>query len=91
MQNVTLIYCKNEKNNLLYSICLIRLKPEKVAGLPKIPAQPISYEDAKKFLERMGGPASPESWRGKIQGVEYRLGGEMLVKVSQLIMTIAYG
>ncbi len=56
------------------------MKPEKVEGLAKIPVQPIGYDDAKMFLEKMGGPASPESWRGKIEGVEYRLGGEMLVK-----------
>lgn len=57
----------------------IRMKPEDVDELPKIPAQPIGYEDAKRFLEKMGGPPSPQSWRGKIAGVEYRLGGEMLV------------
>ena len=56
------------------------MKPEKVSGLPKIPAQPIGYEDAKMFLEKMAGPASPLSWRGKIPGIEYRLGGEMIVR-----------
>ena len=55
------------------------MKPEDIEGLPKIPAQPIGYDDAKRLLEKMAGPPSPQSWRGNITGVEYRLGGEMMV------------
>ena len=64
------------KGNIFFNL---RIKPSENKGIPKIPSQPIGYDDAKKFLEKMAGPASPTSWRGKIQGVEYRLGGEMLV------------
>ena len=45
---------------------------------PKIPCQPIGYEDAKVLLEKMAGPPSPDSWKGGIQGVAYNIGGENL-------------
>ena len=45
-------------------------------GLPKIPAQPIGYDDATVILEKLGGRQAPESWRGGIKGIEYNLGGE---------------
>ena len=41
-----------------------------------IPAQPIGYDDAKVILDKLGGPAVPEEWKGGIEGIEYRLGGE---------------
>ena len=55
-----------------------REKPENIDGLPKIPVQPIGYDDAQVILEKMGGKPSPKNWRGKIEGVKYNLGGEML-------------
>lgn len=54
-----------------------RLQPEQVDGLPKIPAQPIGYDDARKLLEKMGGRDPPEGWKGLLQGIDYKLGGEM--------------
>ena len=59
-----------------------RVKPEDVEGLPKIPAQPIGYSDAKIILEKMGGKESPEEWKGKIDGIDYKLGGEWLPEYS---------
>ena len=53
-----------------------RMDPKDIEGLPKIPAQPIGYDDAKVILEKMGGRSSPKEWKGKIEGVEYNLGGE---------------
>jgi len=38
---------------------IFRLKEEEADGMPKIPAQPIGYDDAKKFLQKMGGPMPP--------------------------------
>jgi N-acetylated-alpha-linked acidic dipeptidase len=51
--------------------------PDEVEGLPKIPAQPIGYEDARKLLEKMGGLDSPQSWKGGMDGISYKIGGEM--------------
>jgi N-acetylated-alpha-linked acidic dipeptidase len=55
-----------------------RADPKTVEGLPKIPSQPIGYDDAKELLKQMGGNPVPEEWRGNITGVDYRLGGVML-------------
>jgi N-acetylated-alpha-linked acidic dipeptidase len=54
-----------------------RVEPESVVGLPKIPAQPIGYDDAEELLKIMGGEAVPEEWQGKIKGLTYKLGGVM--------------
>jgi N-acetylated-alpha-linked acidic dipeptidase len=35
-----------------------------VKTLTKIPVLPISYDDAKPFLEALGGETVPEAWRG---------------------------
>eukprot|EP00096_Caligus_rogercresseyi_P010267 TRINITY_DN3682_c0_g1_i1.p1 TRINITY_DN3682_c0_g1~~TRINITY_DN3682_c0_g1_i1.p1 ORF type:complete len:743 (-),score=140.20 TRINITY_DN3682_c0_g1_i1:107-2335(-) len=65
--------------------------------LPKIPAQPIGYDDAKKLLEIMGGRDPPEDWKGKIEGVPYKLGDEkksgyegytVVLKVNNFMRTI---
>ena len=53
-----------------------RLEPEEVTHLPKIPAQPIGYDDAKILLEHMGGDEAPSEWQGGIN-VTYKLGGVM--------------
>ncbi|XP_009005520.1 glutamate carboxypeptidase 2 isoform X2 [Callithrix jacchus] len=43
-------------------------------GLPSIPVHPIGYYDAQKLLEKMGGPAPPDSsWRGSLK-VPYNVG-----------------
>ncbi|ROT78135.1 hypothetical protein C7M84_003149 [Penaeus vannamei] len=47
--------------------------PEEEASLPKIPIQPISYDDAREILGRMDGDEAPEEWRGGLN-VTYRLG-----------------
>jgi len=47
---------------------------EETEGFPKIPSQPIGYGDAKKLLEVMGGENVPDDWKGKIPGVNYKLG-----------------
>ena len=52
---------------------VFREDPENVDGLPKIPAQPIGYDDARKLLEKMGGDDSPESWRGGMKGISYKV------------------
>ncbi len=38
-----------------------------------IPVMPISYADATPFLENLGGPVAPESWRGAL-GFTYHIG-----------------
>ena len=49
------------------------MEPEEIDGLPKIPAQPIGYDDARELLEKMGGLDSPKSWNGKIKGIDYKV------------------
>ncbi len=44
--------------------------------LPKIPSQPIGYKDAKALLERLAGKEAPEEWKGGIEGIMYKLGGQ---------------
>lgn len=47
-------------------------------GLRSIPAQPISYNDARKLLSKMEGPDPPAEWIGGLN-VTYRLGPGFLV------------
>ncbi|XP_050737432.1 N-acetylated-alpha-linked acidic dipeptidase 2-like isoform X1 [Eriocheir sinensis] len=47
--------------------------PEEEAPLPRIPAQPISYEDASEILGRMGGAVAPDDWQGNLN-LTYHLG-----------------
>ena len=49
------------------------MDPEEVEGLPKIPAQPIGYDDARILLEKMGGKDSPETWKGGMKGIDYKV------------------
>ena len=42
-------------------------------GLPKIPSQPIGYDDARELLKKMGGLDSPESWKGGMDDIEYKV------------------
>ncbi|XP_048579840.1 glutamate carboxypeptidase 2 isoform X2 [Nematostella vectensis] len=48
-------------------------KPMKEAQTTKVPAQTISYADAKVLLSKMTGDLVPESWRGALD-VAYRFG-----------------
>lgn len=52
-----------------------RLKREEAATIMKIPVLPISYADATKIMEKMGGPMAPEEWRGALP-FTYRIGGD---------------
>lgn len=36
------------------------------SSVAKIPAVPLSYEDAQQFLKALGGQVVPESWRGAL-------------------------
>jgi N-acetylated-alpha-linked acidic dipeptidase len=47
---------------------------------PSIPANPISYHDARPILEALGGPESPREWQGGLP-FTYHLGGVGAVKV----------
>ncbi|KAJ1102638.1 hypothetical protein NDU88_000087 [Pleurodeles waltl] len=46
---------------------------EKDLGLPSIPVTPIGYDNAVKYLSKMGGEQVPPSWRGKLN-ITYRTG-----------------
>ncbi|HUA82735.1 MAG TPA: M28 family peptidase [Bryobacteraceae bacterium] len=50
-----------------------RLDRADAVTLPKIPAMPLSYGDAKPLLAQLGGPVAPEAWRGALP-VTYHLG-----------------
>jgi N-acetylated-alpha-linked acidic dipeptidase len=41
-----------------------RVERSAAASLLKIPVLPISYQDARPFLEALGGPRAPAAWRG---------------------------
>ncbi|XP_064110869.1 N-acetylated-alpha-linked acidic dipeptidase 2-like [Macrobrachium nipponense] len=51
---------------------------ESEVPLPKIPCQPIGYDDARAIMEKMGGRAPPVDWVGGMKGIKYNLGPEML-------------
>ena len=56
------IFYDEERSNLLY---------------PKSVAQPIGYEDAKKYMEQMNGENQipiPEDWKGLMDNVQYSIG-----------------
>src|SRR6202521_3334614 len=40
------------------------IAPEEARSLPKIPALPLSWRDAKPLLENMNGPEAPKDWQG---------------------------
>ncbi|MCW3462133.1 transferrin receptor-like dimerization domain-containing protein [Chitinophaga nivalis] len=50
-----------------------RLKREEATSLLKIPVLPISYHDARPFLESLGGPVAPPEWRGALP-LTYHIG-----------------
>lgn len=44
-------------------------------NLPKIPVQPVSYDDARQLLKSLGGQQeAPQGWSGGL-GISYKLGG----------------
>lgn len=51
-----------------------RIPIEQAVSVPKIIALPMSWRDAKPFLENMGGPEAPKDWQGGLP-IKYRLGG----------------
>ncbi len=50
-----------------------RLAISEAGTLTRIPVLPISYADAKPFLEALAGPMAPESWRGGLP-ISYHIG-----------------
>ena len=56
------------------------LKPEEAPSLPKIPALPLSWHDAKPLLENMTGREAPKSWQGALP-IKYRLTGAVRAHV----------
>jgi N-acetylated-alpha-linked acidic dipeptidase len=50
------------------------IKPEEARSLPKIPALPVSWHDAKPLLENMNGAEAPKDWQGALP-IKYRLTG----------------
>jgi N-acetylated-alpha-linked acidic dipeptidase len=53
---------------------------EEARSLPKIPALPLSWHDAKPLLENMNGPEAPKDWQGALP-IIYRLAGAVKVHV----------
>jgi N-acetylated-alpha-linked acidic dipeptidase len=56
------------------------IAPEAARSLPKIPALPLSWRDAKPLLENMNGPEAPKDWQGALP-ITYRLAGAVKVHV----------
>jgi N-acetylated-alpha-linked acidic dipeptidase len=54
--------------------------PEEARSLPKIPALPLSWRDAKPLLENMNGPEAPKDWQGALP-FTYRFTGAVKVHV----------
>ena len=53
-----------------------RIPIEEAVSAPKIMALPLSWHDAKPFLENMDGPAAPADWQGGLP-FQYHLGGRV--------------
>lgn len=51
-----------------------RIPIDQARSIPKIIALPMSWRDAKPFLENMGGPEAPKDWQGGLP-IKYRFGG----------------
>ena len=56
------------------------IAPEEARSLPKIPALPLSWRDAKPLLENMNGPEAPKDWQGALP-IRYRLTGAVKAHV----------
>ena len=57
-----------------------RLSRADAQTILKIPVLPMSYGDAQKLLQRLGGPISPASFHGGLP-ITYHMGGDGAVKV----------
>jgi N-acetylated-alpha-linked acidic dipeptidase len=57
-----------------------RIPIEQAVSLPKIIALPMSWRDAKHFLENMNGPEAPKEWQGALP-IKYRLTGSVTAHV----------
>ncbi len=56
------------------------IAPEEARSLPRIPALPLSWRDAKPLLQNMSGPEAPKDWQGALP-MTYRLTGAVKVHV----------
>ncbi|HEV1994210.1 MAG TPA: M28 family metallopeptidase [Candidatus Acidoferrum sp.] len=56
------------------------IAPEAALSLPKIPALPLSWRDAKPLLENMNGQEAPRDWQGALP-ITYRFSGAVKVHV----------
>ena len=54
------------------------IAPKEARSLPKIPALPLSWRDAKPLLENMNGPEVPQDWQGALP-ITYRFAGAVKV------------
>ncbi len=43
-----------------------RISPEQAVNLPRIPSQPLSYQDASQILKSLRGPVVPKGWQGAL-------------------------
>lgn len=59
-----------------------RLKQDVVKSWPSIPSLPISYNAAREIMSVFGGRDVPYGWHGRLQGVQYKLGGEFKLSSS---------
>ncbi|MFY9609867.1 MAG: M28 family metallopeptidase [Blastocatellia bacterium] len=57
-----------------------RIPIEQAISVPKIIALPMSWRDARRFLENMDGPEAPKAWQGGLP-IKYRLGGAVKAHV----------
>ena len=57
-----------------------RIPIEQAISVPKIIALPMSWRDAKHFLENMDGPVAPKQWQGGLP-IKYRLGGAVQARL----------
>jgi N-acetylated-alpha-linked acidic dipeptidase len=44
----------------------VRRLPEESLPLPRIPVIPVSYGNARRWLERLTGPSGPQAWQGAL-------------------------
>jgi N-acetylated-alpha-linked acidic dipeptidase len=56
------------------------IPPEEAQSLPRIPALPLSWRDAKPLLENMSGAEAPKDWQGALP-IKYRLTGRVIAHV----------
>ena len=43
-----------------------RITPQEAINLPRIPSQPLSYQDASEILKGLRGPVVPKGWQGAL-------------------------